>query len=460
MRNRLKLSRRSILGLAAATAPHIWLPKPAYAQQCGARGTVKHLVFVRLSGGFRFTTAFNADVAEQFNPFGLARNTAAGTEWGVSRLLEPSPWIEGNEGAEQLSLGMRGLTEFSNEMAVLATVDHEPNAGNADGGHGTGLQRFLTGTVAGDNSLFTMLHYGVRGRIAAAAAEGRVELPPFVLGSSGMAVGNGPYAAYRPPLLQSDSFESFALAGGEGLPAWAQQMAIEADVDYMARLHRASQPEIEAYIGSRESTKRFGEIFSSEILRTRNNSDELVDGISNRELGTIFGESQAARRLRLGLRLFHFGCPAVYLDQGGYDLHSNEDERLPGQLGELSRMLSGLNLSLKKMSHPSGGSYWDHTLVVLGSEFGRTARGSGFNSAGGSDHGGDRATRWMSMPMMGGIIDELGLGGKQLGSTAPADLTATGEVYSYRSVVKTLMDLLCADHSEFFPGDAPLARFS
>ena len=61
------------------------------------------------------------------------------------------------------------------------------------------------------------------------------------------------------------------------------------------------------------------------------------------------------------------------------------------------------------------------------------------------------------MPFMGGVIDQLGLGGRALGTTRASDLVAEGEVYSYRSVLKTLMDLLGADHSEFFPADAPIA---
>ena len=137
-------------------------------------------------------------------------------------------------------------------------------------------------------------------------------------------------------------------------------------------------------------------------------------------------------------------------------MHSGEDERLPDSITELNRLLSALNAALHRMEHPSGGTYWDHTLVVLGSEFGRTARGNGFNSAGGSDHGGDLATRWMSMPFMGGLITDSGIGGKQFGVTAKSNLEDDGMVFSYRSVAKTLMDLLCADHSEFFPEDAPI----
>ncbi len=453
------IRRRAFLaGAAAASFPHIWIPKPAFAQQCTGRGGVKHLIYVRLNGGFRFTTAFNADVGAVYNPFGVATGLASGTEWGVSKLFEPSPWLDdAMGGAERRELGMKPVTSITNEMAVLATVDHEPTSGNADGNHGTGLERFLTGNVNGDNSIFTMLNYGLRARIEAAAVEGRVELPPFVLGSSGMALGAGKYAAYRPPLIQGDSFENFVFSDVSKLPMWATDMATEVDARMHARVAPRGKPAVEAYIASRESTAKFAEIFGSDILRIGNRSNEAVDGISNQELATMFGDSGSGRQLALALRLFHFGCPAVYLDQGGYDMHSGEEENLPGAMSELGMLLSGLNAALKRMTHPDGGTYWDHTLVVMGSEFGRTTRGTPFNSAGGSDHGGDRATRWMSMPFMGGMVTASGMGGKQYGVTEKAELKDDGRVFSYRAVAKTLMDLLCADHSEFFPDDPPIA---
>ena len=104
------------------------------------------------------------------------------------------------------------------------------------------------------------------------------------------------------------------------------------------------------------------------------------------------------------------------------------------------------------MEHPTGGSYWDHTIVAVGSEFSRSARGAPFNSARGSDHGGDYATRWMSMPFMGGPI---GARGRQIGRTNPGDLSPEGPVFSYRATWKTLMDALGADSTPFFPADEP-----
>ncbi|MCI0671884.1 MAG: transcriptional initiation protein Tat, partial [Myxococcaceae bacterium] len=136
-----KLGRRRVLkGLGAASAalafPHVWIPRPAFAQST-ANGTVRHLVYIRLSGGFRFSCAFNGDVADQFNPFGPAGQRANGTEWGVSSLLERSDtWLAGDANEARRTLGMRPVNQLSNEMCVLPSVDHEPFSNRADGNHG------------------------------------------------------------------------------------------------------------------------------------------------------------------------------------------------------------------------------------------------------------------------------------------------------------------------------------
>jgi hypothetical protein len=450
-----RLRRRTLLkaGVAALGFPSVWIPNQAYAQDSGAQGAVKHLIYIRLSGGFRFTTAFNGDVAAQFNPFGVAKNLPSGVEWGPSRLLESSPWLD----ATTRGLGMKSVVDISNEMAVLSTVDHEPFSGSADGNHGTGLERYLTGTVGGENSLFTMLHYGIRDQITAAAAEGRIKLPPFVLGSSGMSKGYGAYAAFRPPLVQGDSFDDFAFSGQMALPDWASQMIQDTDQNYKNRLMIPAQSNIDAYVGTRKSVEEFSSIFASDALKINNNSDEKIDGLSNAELASMFGDDGAGRRVRLGLRLFHHGCPAIYLDEGGYDMHSDEDMRLPDAITSLTRLLSATEAALKQMDHSEEGyNYWDNTLVVLGSEFGRTTRGSKFNSAGGSDHGGDFATRWLSMPMMGGLVTQSKIGGRRFGVTRRSDLQDDGLRFSYRALWKTLMDTMGADHSEFFTADQPI----
>lgn len=453
------LHRRSFLkgmGVAAATAamPHIWVPNTAIAQT-EARGSVKHLLYIRLADGFRFTAAFNGGVDSQYNPFGTAESVADNTEWGVGQLMELSGWLNGDNGELRRAMGMRPATELTDQLAVLPCVDHEPVSARADGNHNTGLQRFNTGYVGGGTSFFTMINYGLRQRFEEAREAGEIALPAFSLGDSGMARGAGDYAAYRPPVMQGDGFERFGFSASDSLPNWAGEMARGVDERYRDSRHIRNRAAVDAYLQTRDATEQYAEIFNAEALKIRNGSDEPIDGLSNNELDLIFGDNRVGRNVRLALRLFHFGCPAVYLNQGRYDLHSGEENGLPPMMEELNRIISGLEVALKAMDHPEGGSYWDHTLVAFGSEFGRTARGSRFNSARGSDHSGDNATRWMSMPFMGGPVETAGTGGRIFGMTRPSDLKAEGQVYSYRSVLKTMMDVLGCDHRDFFPADRP-----
>lgn len=446
----MSLTRRRLIKTASATiagAPFLHLPRLVAAD---SHGIVKHLLYIRLNSGFRFTAAYNGDVAAQFNPFGLA-STPSGVEWGASKLLEGSSWL-----TEELRMqGMLPANEIANHIAVLPCVDHEPLSSRADGNHQTGLERYYTGYAGGDTAFLTMINYGLRDLVATGANATSTVLPAFVLGSSGMAIGAGEYSAYRPPVVEGTSFERFRSISDESLPAWARNFAKAEDIRMRDRQNQAHQIKVDAYIKSREANARFNKIFGSDALNIDSNSDEPIDGLSQRQLADMFGNSGGGRSARMALRLFHYGSPAVYFGQGGYDHHSDEQTRLPDSMQEPNRLMSALYAALTTMTHPAGGTYWDHTLVVFGSEFGRTGRGSSFNSAQGSDHNSDNATRWMSMPVMGGVIDAAGNGGASLGRTRPADLEAEGKVYSYRSLLKTLMNMLGADHTPFFPGDQP-----
>ena len=454
-----KLHRRGFLksvglgGLAAGAmgAPHLWIPSTARANTIGF-GSAKHLIYIRLSGGFRFPTAFNSDVGQEFSPWGTASSVAGGTEWGVGKLLEVAGGEDSWYSEELQEMGVERFTDVSNEVAVIPCVDHEPLAGSADGNHATGLERFLTGYVNGDTGIYTMINYGLRDRYAMAHEEGVTLLPAIIMGQAGMGRGSGEYAAYRPPVMNGNDLDRFGFNTDELLPPWARQMTTDYDTRYRNVQQLPHFPVVDAYLQSREATKAYAEIFSSDPLKIENGSSEPFDGVSNQELATVFGDGGASRNLRLALRLFHYGCPAVYLDQGGYDYHSGEEEGLPPRLQELTQLLSALFWALKRMEHPEGGTYWDHTIVTLGSEFSRTTRGGRFNSARGSDHSGDYATRWMSMPFFGGPILAQG---RRIGSTDPGDLSATGQVLSYRSTMKTLMDALGCDHEPFFPADEP-----
>ena len=95
--NRFRSGRRNFLKVAGLSAgaiafPHIWIPRSVRAETSGFN-TAKHLLYFRLSGGYRFPTGFNADVAPEFNPFGTASGVPSGASWGVSSLFQDGEWL-------------------------------------------------------------------------------------------------------------------------------------------------------------------------------------------------------------------------------------------------------------------------------------------------------------------------------------------------------------------------------
>src|SRR5690606_36810017 len=220
--NPVRFTRRSLLSASAAASlgfaiPHIWVPRPVRAAT-PAFGTVKHLIYIRLSGGFRFPCAFNGDVAAHFDRHGAASGVPSGVDWGVSSLMEEAPYL-----TEAGAGGMRAVHQLADQITVMPTVDHEPLAGGADGNHTTGLERYFTGFVNGEAGILTRIMKGLAPKYSEALAQEQLLLPAFVMGGAGMARGLGDWAAHRPPVLSGAGFERF-VSGDNAPPGWAETM--------------------------------------------------------------------------------------------------------------------------------------------------------------------------------------------------------------------------------------------
>ena len=70
------------------------------------------------------------------------------------------------------------------------------------------------------------------------------------------------------------------------------------------------------------------------------------------------------------------GVDCAMLELGGWDTHNNQSNRLARKLTELDNGLAELKTGL--------GEEWQNTVVIIGTEFGRTAKENG---TGGTDHG-------------------------------------------------------------------------
>lgn len=135
----------------------------------------------------------------------------------------------------------------------------------------------------------------------------------------------------------------------------------------------------------------------NEALATRAMAGELG-------LGTARGAA-AAGKLIASLMTGPDGARIVMAESGGWDTHAGQKNRLANQLTGLDAVLAALRENL--------GAAWKDTLVVVATEFGRTAA---VNGTGGTDHGTASLAMLLGGTVAGGRIltDWPGLGPSQL----------------------------------------------
>ncbi|KZE18619.1 MULTISPECIES: DUF1501 domain-containing protein [Sphingomonas] len=114
------------------------------------------------------------------------------------------------------------------------------------------------------------------------------------------------------------------------------------------------------------------------------------------------------------------GARIAMIETGGWDTHAGQRGRLNTQLKALDAMVGALKTGL--------GSAWNQTLVLVATEFGRTAR---INGTGGTDHGTATATML--------------LGGTVIGKRVVADWPGLTKLYEDRDLTPTTdLDALIA----------------
>jgi uncharacterized protein (DUF1501 family) len=87
------------------------------------------------------------------------------------------------------------------------------------------------------------------------------------------------------------------------------------------------------------------------------------------------------------------GARIAMIETNGWDTHSGQRGRLNAQLRSLDQLLAALKSGL--------GVDWANTLVIVATEFGRTARPNG---TGGTDHGQASAAMLLGGAVRGGTV--------------------------------------------------------
>ncbi|HWB77761.1 MAG TPA: DUF1501 domain-containing protein [Nannocystaceae bacterium] len=451
-----RIPRRSFIGLGAAAAttivaPTIWIPRAKGAPTPGF-GKAKHLVVVYLDGGARSSCLFNANVAQQWNPVEIsgAQPGAAGTEWGVGGCFDAAAYDGG-----VLGTTIAALPQISNRLCVLGTVDHTPGEDRGDGNHNTARIRMATGSPEGTRGLLSIVY-----RDHAVYQGANPPIPPVIVGSNArlFGAGAGEFGAYRPVVVNGwYDFIGNSQSTAVDKPQWALGFGEASDerlaITRAAR-HRAM---VDGLRDSKLQAEKFRPVFTDPILDVEYMPDETLHGLTNAELLAALGTSDFSKDTALALRFMGQGAPAVVIGNGGWDYHSDELTDFPAQGQDLGRVLAGLVYALEHLDHPDGGTYWDHTLVCVCSEFSRdNAEANGFNSGNGSDHNGNAPCRYQAIPLFGGPVEQ---GGKFFGKTDMITMEPLeGEpVFSSISLLATMLDGLGIDPEPHFPAE-PIAE--
>lgn len=191
-----------------------------------------------------------------------------------------------------------------------------------------------------------------------------------------------------------------ALRGGREVGSYAPSALPDASGDLMARVTQlyAEDPQLHA--------------LWAKALQTRQLAQEAG--------GDAGRDAAATGTLAARLLAPADGARIAMIETGGWDTHAGQRGRLNTQLKALDAMVAALKSGL--------GPAWDRTLVLVATEFGRTAR---INGTGGTDHGTATATML--------------LGGTVLGRRVVADWPGLNKLYEDRDLTPTTdLDALIA----------------
>jgi hypothetical protein len=465
---------------AGVAAAHVWIPKKVLAAP-PSLGVVKRILVLHAEGGMRSSCLFNADVTPQYNPFGKlvagdldasgAPLLASGVGWTAGKLLagDARPITLATWGGVPLPL----LPRIADRISVLGAVDHDPDATVGASQHQVANRYMCTGSADGQTGLLTIITKELAGRYRLAPT---VVASTSPLAASVYGEGAGELARYRPIRLNGP-LDFRAPRQDPQRDAPEPERALERSFDDAMQRARpkALDGRLADFALAKDLGLAYGGVLASDALRVETAPDAVLgvtmDGaaLTNAMLAEAFGRESDpggafGPTLALGVRLLQLGSPAVALGLVGFDLHSEEAERLPSLAGSLARAMAALHFTLSRIADPEapGKSYFDTTLVVLTSEFSRDNVSDaieagfkrGFNRGDGSDHHGSMPCRVQSFPFMGGVVP----GGRLIGAGTDERLKPRGAPFRSASVLATLLQALGIDHAPWLPGIGPLAE--
>lgn len=328
---------------------------------------------------------------------------------------------------QEISELLPHLAGVADELAIVRSVTTE------EINHAPAQMFLHTGFGRGGRPAFgSWVVYGL-------GSESR-DLPAFVVLLSGPAGGAGTSLwspGFLPPVTQGVAFRSAAdpvlyLSNPPGHDRGDRRRLLDAvGALNRRRLELTGDPEIEARISQYELAFRMQASVPDLMDLSREPAETL------RMYGAVPGKPTFGAHCLLARRLVERGVRVVELYDSDWDHHADLAARLPAKCRDVDQAMAALILDLKRRG------LLDQTLVVWGSEFGRTPLRQGISGDGaatkpGRDHHKDAFTVWLA----GGGVR----GGLSYGRTDELGFDVAENPVPVHDLNATILHLLGLDH--------------
>ena len=348
---------------------------------------------------------------------------------GKTSTLAGSPWKFSRHGqcGHTFSELLPHLAEVADDMAFVHSI-HSEEINHAP------AQMFLHSGFgrAGRPSLGAWVTYGLGSENS--------DLPAYVVLLSGPTGGAGTTLwsnGFLPSVYQGTQFRS----EGDAVLFLSSPQGVSSDdrrrqLDTLAklnseRLNETGDPEIQTRIQQYELAYRM-QASVPELMNIRDESAETLE-----LYGADPDKASFAKNCILARRLIERGVRMVELYDADWDHHSGIETRLPAKCKETDRPMAALIKDLKRRD------LLKDTLIIWGSEFGRTPLRQGGNAKdkglSGRDHHKDAFTVWMA----GGGIRP----GVSYGVTDDFGMDVVDQGVHVHDLNATVMHLLGIDHT-------------
>jgi hypothetical protein len=347
---------------------------------------------------------------------------------GKTSTLAGSPWkfAKHGESGQVVSELLPNLAGVSDELAIIRSlhseeINHAPAQMFLHSGFGQG----------GRPSFGSWVTYGL-------GSENK-DLPGYVVLLSGPAGGAGTTlwsSGFLPSVHQGIQFRSqgdpvLFLSGPEGRTREDRRRVLDALGELnREQLDATGDVEIESRIRQYEMAFRM----QSSVPELMNIGDETKEMLES--YGATPGKASFGNNCLLARRLVERGVRLIELYDTDWDHHGGIEDRLPKKCKDIDKPIAGLIKDLKQRD------LLKDTLIVWGSEFGRTPLRQGGNAKdkglSGRDHHKDAFTMWLA----GGGVK----GGVSHGSSDDLGMDVAENGVHVHDLNATILHLLGLDH--------------